>query len=395
MRVISEKAKRALLVAFRTLMRHYYGERVTPTKGEEIINTFLEKGAAIEEIFTSRPLHFDIINSETETDNTVDSHVSDVMTHIEEGKAPYGFHVEDIENNDKKLSAYCEVAHDFFMELTGRGGTFNTDTAKENFVKAVKKCGLGYIMSEELIAFVEQQKPEVNFYNYILFLSKHGDKIEFGLERTEAESARFENIENKKKEEIAKNEAEKAAEKLLNDKHEKAAEIDADPTIYPEDETYFNEEEAFMTGPDPADYKKDILTRVLMGYDIDEIAQFAKLTPEPEDGRTNKSLSEVIADLASGRFNPDEEDFKLRNVHNMINADLVPFFIDCAQTQGLEVDEATANEMDLLHDSWDLRSPERRKLQKLHLLILKHGEQDQDLLDALRDINRLYGEKVN
>ena len=75
-----------------------------------------------------------------------------------------------------------------------------------------------------------------------------------------------------------------------------------------------------------------------------------------------------------------------------ICGDLLPTFINCVRTQGIDMDEETAGQYDILHDSWDLRSPETRKLQKLKKLIYSAAHDDPDLLSAIPDIERLYGD---
>lgn len=147
-----------------------------------------------------------------------------------------------------------------------------------------------------------------------------------------------------------------------------------------------NIETTFITQTSPMEMKRNSLKHVLENYTFNEIAGIVATI----EGGENLPMSQVIDCLTAGHFNVTLESSEAENIHKNIVADLLPSFIECVRMQGLQMNEEIASHSDVLHDSWDRRTPEARKLHKLKALIVNHGNNDPDLISAIDDIEELY-----
>lgn len=84
---------------------------------------------------------------------------------------------------------------------------------------------------------------------------------------------------------------------------------------------------------------------------------------------------------------------KSREIHQFLNGDLLPTFINCIKMQGYEMTEEMAVKHDPLLESWDFRDEKTRKTHKLKQLIYNFGEEDQDLLDCIQDIEKFFSKE--
>lgn len=147
-------------------------------------------------------------------------------------------------------------------------------------------------------------------------------------------------------------------------------------------------ETTFITQSTPDEMKKECLKLVLENYTPEEILSLAATI----EGGEKLPMSSVVEKLAAGDFSVSLETPQARDIHQNISADLLNSFIENVRMQGVPMDEEVATHYDILHDSWEMRTPKARKLQKIRTLIVRYGGGDTDLDAVFADLENLYGE---
>lgn len=383
MRKFTDQDKRGLLVAVRVFLHALSGERLSQQAGIPLIEKLLEAGVSVDAFLNKEnwgraleknpDLTFkDYVNMLTEGSIVIREIKDEKMWH----ETAYGFAV------------IAEAAHDFFMEITGRGGKWNIPSALTNLAKAIRNYSLQAVLSEELITRVIEGDEEMTYFGYILTVAEDFNKLGIADEPSEAQLAR------RKKENPGNGPEENAGKKTqqaVNQPEPEEPNDDEAPedSPYPEmmEETGF--ETVVVTQANPDETKKATLRTVLGNYSPNEILGLVKTI----DGGMDLPIDEILNRLAKGQFSVEMEDAKTEEIHRSINADLLPSFVDCINIQGREMNEELAAEYDILHDSWDMRTPEVRKLHKLLKLIYTEGKDDPDLLASVKDIEDLYAVK--
>ena len=402
MRIITPKDKRGLLIAFRVFLRAMSGERLSQQAGEPILEKALGAGLTFDAILNKenwgRALALEPLMSAADYIDILIERRVDVREIKDEplwNDTASGF------------SIIAEAAHDFYQEVTGKGGRWNIPSALTNLSRAIKDHSLQAVLSEGLIHRVEEGREDtMNYFAFIQALAK-----DFSLIREDevltAEQA-FRSNEDDEMLDAASGEEEEPVHEETEQVHEVSVqddslESDAAEPVPPEDEPYPEEffatendandvfDTVFITKDNPEDTKRNCLRIVLENYTPVELSGLLKTI----EGAENIPISEIINHLVRGRFDISKEDAETRSLHQNISADLMPWFIECVRYQGIEMDEQIASGFDILHDDWDLRAAEVRKLHKIKRLIIAHGDEDPDLLAAMADIERLYEESAN
>lgn len=376
MRVITEKDKRALLVALRTFVRAHSGERISQKAGEAIVERALDAGVSIDVLLNH-------VNWGKASELMPGLLAKDYVDMLAEKR----FDARPLKEEplwhepDNGFGVLAEAAHDFFMEITGRGGRWNIPSALKNLAKIVERHSLQAVLSEALIEAVLEREPETNYYGYLSAIANDFKSLPIDDTPTQAQQDA---------EKIAEETIEQIVEEPQPGYEAPADEADQEEDApYPEEEPEPQYETTFLMQGNPRDLKRECLRNALGGYSPVELSGLI----ETIEGGQNKVLSEIIDALVDGHFDPSLESTSARDIHRSLSADLLPSFIDCVRMQGFEMDENTASHYDILHDNWDLRTPEVRKLHKLKRLILTFGKDDEDLLATISDLEDLYGEK--
>lgn len=378
MRNITPKDKRGLLVALRVFVRAMNGERIPGNAGEALVSKALAEGLTIDEILNrgnwARALSQVPELSAAEYIDALCERRIDVL----ELKDEPGWH--DAESGWRTVA---EAAHDFYMEVTGKGGKWNIPSALTNLAKAVDAHSLQAILSEELIFAVTSTEDPATYFDYVHAIAKDFNTLPVDDSLTEEQQRRRDQIES-----------------ILNDHEEETTEEDTDPENEepghsPEDDPFPEYSDMFNTSlltPDPTDHKRRSIQSFIAGCSMTEISGLAKTMENGE----SLSLSEFIENLTRGRFDTNLETPEIRKIHLSLNGDLMDSFTECLQMQGFNPESFMKREdmrdLDLLKDSWDFRDPSVRKLHKLKKLILDYASEDEDLQDALEDLEEFYGE---
>lgn len=396
MRTITEKDRRGLLVAFRLFVKQAGGERVGAPEGDAMLGRALSAGLSFDEILNKENWRRacdaaggtlgaeQYITALTEGTTDVRPLTAEPMWH----DPVLGFDV------------IVEAAHDFYKEVTGRGGKWNIPSAKTNLAHAISRHGLQALLSEAFIAEVNAtgENRDDTFFGYILAVVK--DFGTFNPEKETEEQALRRAAAEREREEL---------ERSVGDDGEPVPEGDGDPEPEPEPEDgegepdHDPEDEPFPERApsygdgissgfqiNPRTIKLDCIRNFIMGYTPDEIRSLA----DTVDSSQSLTLDELIARLTDGDFDPSKESTTAAEVHRTLNSDLMPSFISCVQSLDLEIDDEEAARYDPLKCSWDLRTPAVRKLYKVRRAISDQiaRQRDTDLVEALADIERLYAQ---
>ena len=378
MRTITEKDKRGLLLAVRAFLRAVNGERISQQAGMPVLEKALACGLTFDEILN--------VGNWKRAVATLGGTPLMFATYIDilcDGK----IEVRELKQEPQWYDPACgfaiiaEAAHDFFGAVTGKGGRYNIPSALTNLAKAIRSHSLQAILSETLMESVmKSTQDDMTYFNYIEAVA--GDFNTLGID----DEPTKEQIDRKAGNYQAPEENDPSMEETVSEA--------------PEDEPYPDEvedeheagngiESVIMTQNNPNDIKKRCVYTVLQGYTPNELLRLVALI----EGGMDLTLEELVTKLSNGQFDPKEEDQETRGVHQSINNDLMLSFIDCVRLQGRQMNEEIAAQCDILHDSWDLRTPEVRKMHKLLRLIYTEGKEDPDLLDAVSDIEQMYAEK--
>lgn len=390
MRVITKKDKRGLLVAFRRFLKAMSGERISQQAGEPLLESALDAGISFDALLNRE-------NWGRAKEIMPELTAADYVEMLRDNR----IEVRDLADEpnwhevDNGFAVIAEAAHDFFMEICGRGGKWNIPSALINLAKVIRDHSLQAILSEELIEKLTKEDAEMNYFTFIQAIAHDFNAIEIDDEPTEQQQKRREEMDA-------------LVKAAIEGAQEPGSEEEAAPEGGPEEEVIdepYPENEGpegdgisdmarmFDTNfiiPDPNKIKRDAIREVLDNYTPEELLSIVDTI---NNGR-RETVNTLIDILVDGKFDPTLESAKARDIHKAINIDLMPSFISCVNTQeGIHVDESQAEKFDILHDSWDLRPVAARKLYKLKLLIKEAETKDPDVIEALCDIERLYAAK--
>lgn len=378
MRTFTNKDREGLLVAFRAFLRALSGERLSPQAGKEIISTALDTGITVDELLNKenwgRALEAEPeLNARKYVEILIGNKIE--VRSLKEEPMWY--------DQTNGFPIVSEAAHDFYKYITDFGGKWNIPSTMNLLAVAIRTHSLQDILSEETIMkIITGKEAKISFHTYLTELNSDIGSLQIGQGLSVQQETR--------------RQAMITGESLQDGPHEV---IDETLTViedeeyndmHPEDEPYPETgfETTFITQTTPKDMKRDSIKAIMENYSPNELLQVVKTI----EGGETKPVSDIIDSLTKGEFNPSLETAEGKNIHQSMNADLMPSFIECVRYQGLEMDEEIASNYDILKTDWDLRAPEDRKLQKMRMLVIMHGDNDPDLLEAVADLEAMYQE---
>lgn len=395
MRTITKNDREALSAAFFTFMKNMDGRRTQVKSLAPVIEKALDGGLTVDEIFNLR----NYSRAQSVQENPTAAEYIDILLERQIDSISLNDE-EQWEDNISEVTLLSNCIHDYYIAINPKGGTWNTDNARNNLYKVIRRNSLQGIMSEKLIDEVAEKLgagKDMTLFQYIETLLKKADEIDVDNGLTEEQEDRCK-------------QAEEFFEQFVDDDNE--AEIEADDNeaemesglktegLAKEDTDIFEahdwveEEEPIVEthfiNQNPQEYKKHCLSQVIMSYPLEDINALASVIIN--DTREPLTLERIINALTNGRYDRDKEDSKSYNCHQNINQDLTENWSNCLQMQGIEVDNEILTRCDPMLDSWDMRDEKTRKIQKLAKLIYNFGEEDIDLLNALKDLEDKYSE---
>lgn len=396
MRIITENDRRALIPALYCLSRAFCPTRLSQKGAETLIGEALAQGVTLDELFNPGNWRRAAAGY---PDGPTPAQCVNFIIRGEDVRPlrdePSWF------SEETGFAIVAEALHDFFSEACGRGGKWSTGSALKNIAKAIEKHGLQALFSEKLVKELTDADPKMTFFGFIAAIVKDFNSIPVDKELTEEQEHRFLYRDDNGPEpaEPGPADEEDAAARAEAEAAEAAArageEEDGGAGTYedpPEDEPFPEFEAGFETeiqmSMQPDEAKRDTIRQVMLGYTPNELMGIVRTIEAGE----NLPLGAVLDKLVLGQFNPALETPEARSIHDAICADMLPAFQQVAAFHRFPVDKETISNYDLLHDSWDLRSPQVRKLHKLRSLITRCGKEDPDLVDAIDDIEKLYAE---
>lgn len=363
MRIITDNDKRGLTKALRVFVRNTGGERIPAREAAALVDEALAEGLTVDEILNRRNwIRAAGLMSGMGASDYIET-LCDRRVTVTALKDEPGW--QEPANGWRTVA---EAAHDYYKEVTGKGGKWNVPSALRSLAKAVGAHSLQAVLSEALIAAVAGDGEPVSYFDYVSALARDPGALPVVDDPTEATAARLD------------------SERGEDGPVQAVGEI---PEDIPFPEPCQMMENVSLLVPDPTNVKRESVAAALAGYNLQEITELARAIP----GDDNPTLSEIIESLTNGSLDPSLESPVAQDTHMNINGDLVQPFVTCARTQGYDMNDDDAARYDLLCDSWDLRSADTRKLLKLKRLILQYGASDPDLLDARADIERLYTDR--
>lgn len=433
MRTFNENERAAMAAALRTFIREQGGVRRTQKTLARLIDEALDAGLTADEIFNRANYErafWLLSNSEVRKDLTPEGYI-DLLIKREIIIRPLT-EEPDWCDGIGNMTLLSRTVHDFYIRIRPKGGTWNTENARLNLEEAVRKHTLQAIMSEDLIRQVEEAERKrkgtedalLTLFNYILQIRRHASLFSIDTSLTQEQERRREEErqasyrtekdeeESLKEDNTAETGPEKAEEaedtetggneKTPNVLMTETAAPEDDPDIFvteedegeegdfdfarqePEREQFEPAQEAFIGHTDPSDYKRESIASLIFGFSIEEIADLSALTPE------TRSLDELIDRLTTGEVDQSRENVKTRQTHQFLNGELMQNFIHCIRMQGFPMDEETAMGHDPLLENWDFRDDKTRKLYKLKQLVYRYGQEDEDLSEAVKDLEGHY-----
>lgn len=374
MRKITDKDLGGLLAALRAFTGHLSGERLSRKKGLALLEkALLFNGNTVDELLNKENWGRAAAACPGLTAEGYVDALANRDIEVRELRAETGW--DDPVNG---FALVAEATHDFYMELTRKGGKWNIPSALKNLADAIRAYGLQSILSEKTVRKVNDgRKDAVTCYAYIEALLKDPSLIEPEGE-TDAQQERREEEEN-------------MVDLLIA---QPSPNMDEMPDFPEEEESIYlngietpvDAETSLVVKESPSDVKKRCVLDAIQDYTLSDMSHlFASVKG---DGKL--TFAETVERIALGLFDPSTEDDVAQNVHKSLNADLVDRFVDCVRMQGVEMSREVAERYDILHEGWDLRSDEMRRLHKVKALIFAYGEDDPDLLEAVKDLERMY-----
>lgn len=380
MRIITEKDRRGAAKALQVFISHVSGQRKTPLKVLlDAVDQAIDHGLTLDELLNkgnyTRVLT--ATNSRTDVFAYVDLMAQNIVS-VRKLTEEEGW------NEPESFGVIAEAFHSFFKEIQPKGGVWNTPNARLKLTTAISRHGIQALASEKLIleaAELSADKGEMTCFNYIDCIVNSTIKVEETF--TEAEMKRQAEI------------AGEINRTLITEGNEP----ENDDSIFDEfdnEDPYFNpdfgnmDEDAdnsFVAYKDPREYKRGCVTGLVFGLTMKELNAIKDAI---EDDCEAETLEDVISALTDGHIDRNKESHDARQAHQYLRMELIASFINCVQLQGIEISDENASEYDVLLCNWDMRDAEARKLQKLKQLIYDYGDKDDDLTNAIKDLEKLY-----
>lgn len=387
MRTITKNDREALAAAFFVFMKNMDGRRTQVKCLVPVIEKAVDGGLTVDEIFNPRNyVRAEGVQQKPNASDYIDILLERRITSIALNDD------EQWEDSISEVTLLSNCIHDFYITLHPKGGTWNTDNARNNLYKVIRRNSLQGIMSESLIQTVAElleAGEELTLFQYIEALLKKADDIAVDNSLTEEQEERNKQAEefigeNVEHFEGCDNEVGLHTESESRDDSDIFEPVDLNEEEQPEFEGQF-------ISQNPQEYKKNCLTQVILCYPLSDINALAEAVIN--DTKEPLTLERIINAITNGRYDRSKESTEAYTTHQNISQDLTENWSNCIQTQGLAVTDDMISRCDPMLDNWDMRDEKTRKIQKLARLIYSHGDEDIDLLNALKDLEEKYSEE--
>ena len=386
-RIFTENDRNAIAMALMVFLREMDGKTRKSKTILPLVDHALDVGLTLDELFNR---HNWIRASATITGLTPEDYISlmcDRNILCREIKEEDSW-CDDFDN----MSLIAKCFHDFYIHICPKGGTWSTDNARLNLEKAIKLHSLQALMSEKSIkaACGNEGESELTCFNYILGIIKNNHIVENIKSENQVmkqqRDTEFNILEEDNHEDQILKDPELQSEQLRTEPEPE----DDDSAVFPFSEESYNEEywtpenETFVSMMNPREMKRNAILSIIYNYMMDELNELIALVPNVT------TLADFVEKLTDGNIDTQNETIKAREIHQMMNGELLPSFVTCINMQGFEMTEELAMAHDALVEKWDFRDEKTRKAHKLKRLIYTHGCEDPDLLDCIQDIERIY-----
>lgn len=393
MRTYTDKDREGLSIALRTLLRNRGGRTRKASSLRSAVDRALAAGLSADEILNAA-------NYSRAEAVMPDASAEDLIGCMAERRSE----TREITGEDgwpddaDAMTLISEAFHEFYIHICPKGGTWSTANARSNLEKAIRRNSLDAILSERLIMQVMEKSGtrDLTCFNYISSILRDPEDLDIEREPSEERRKRLEEDSQ-----TVESLTEKPAEQPTSDGEETgqdgdtalATESEADRTdadLYPfdddfgeEDWTPVNERTTFIT-PDPEKRKLECISASIYYLSPREIMELSEAVPQ------SATLKELVERLAANELDTGRESLQARKAHQALSTDLAPAFLECIRLQGIEISDEEIERHDPLTENWDFRDPMSRKKEKILQLIEKYGDDDPDLADAARDIEKLF-----
>ena len=403
MRIFTDNDKLALAAALKTFIGYMNGSRVRTATCLVHVNKALGLGVTVDEMLNVGNylrLAKTVENPDLETYMEALAERTVIILPLKEDEnwdAPDGF------------ITYAECFHDFYLKLTGVGGTYTTTIAKQNIWKAISRNTLQGILSEALINEVKEKTgkgDDLNCYQYIEALLKDAESFSIDNSLSDEQASLLNTMANNDTEGAAEMEEEPSVEERPQDGDPNVQTEGIDPEIdesihafgdeiEPEemidnlmDENTLGQETAYIAAYNPRQYKRRNIAEAILTLSMAEIDELCRFVEDFD--KENATLENLIDSLTDGKIDTASESVTARQTHGYLNSQLYQPYKECLCMQGMAINEEFTATKDLLKDSWDMRDARTRKLQKITELVYQNAPDDVDLQSVIEDLEKAY-----
>lgn len=376
MRTFTDKDRAALSRAFRHFVQLYTGVREPVKAIAPIVDDALEYGLTVDMMFNRENYsRAGAVKPNPTAREYIDILLADAITVREIKEEPYWM---DMPEGDLEILAECY--HEFYVDICAKGGRYSSANAWQNFMRAIDRTSLQALCSSELIAEVAgvrdwETDRGITIYQFI-------EKVANDLKTYHPDTSLTREQEQRRSD--------------LGSRPALEA-VGADSDSIPEEpwdilgnfgDDMDMQEQASIMPRDPRSYKREVLWNIILRISPKELARFSEVVGT--EGEPVMSLEDMVNKMTDGKVMAEMEDGLQRETHSFINGELSGPFISSILSQGFDMNSELASRYDFLMDNWDLRDPKTRKLHKLKDLILTHGSDDMDLIEAIPELEELF-----
>ena len=388
-RIFTDNEKNAIAMALMVFLREITGKSRKSKTLLPLVEKALEGGLFLDELFNKQ----NYLRAASVISNiTPDDYITLMLNR---GVACLRLKEEESWCDDMdNMALIAKCFHDFYISICPKGGTWSTDNARINLEKAIKLNSLQALMSEECIL----KAGEMTCFNYIREITRH--QIDADNRPSEQQEIRQNRdmeydlmLEQGEPSDVepqglhTEPEPAEPDESLIADFEEMGslnandnAPIDISQLM--DDDPW--QDDAFVSMISPREMKRAAILAIVYNYMMEELTEIMTIVP----GAT--TLADFVEKLTDGQVDVSDESLHAKAIHQSMNADLLPAYINSIRMQGMDIDEQQAALRDLLVEKWDMRDEKVRKAHKLKTLIYTHGDDDADLLACIPDIEMLY-----
>lgn len=384
-RTFTENDKNAIAVALMVFLREMDGKSRKSKTLVPIVEYALEGGLTIDELFNRQ----NWIRAASEINGLSPHDYVSLMLNqnilCKEIKQEDSW-CDDLDN----MALIAKCFHDFYITICPKGGTWSTDNARLNLEKAIRMHSLQALMSETAIMNANGRfYPQLTCFNYVLGVVRNSYNVENIKSENqvmkENRNNEFNIIERAISQEIEDEDNNIPSQQLRTEPEPE----DEDNTIYPMDDMdtdnmWGQETETFVSMVNPREMKRNAILSILYNYMVDELNELIAIVPDVT------TLADFVEKLTDGNIDTSNESIKAREIHQLMNGELLTSFITCIKMQGFDMTEELALSHDPLIEKWDFRDIKTRKAHKLKRLIYTYGSEDEDLQDCINDIEKFY-----